>query len=45
MNKPPRRYPPVYEHIFPVALGLVGVLVLVLLLITLAVALRWIAWT
>lgn len=44
MNKSPRRYPPVYERLLPIALGLVALLVLVLLVVTLAIALRWIAW-
>lgn len=42
MEKPrsPREYPPIYEKMIPVALGIIGTVVIVLLLITIAVALR-----
>jgi len=42
MEKPKssREYPPVYEKMIPVALGIIGTVVIVLLLITIAVALR-----
>jgi hypothetical protein len=38
--KSPRRYPPLYEKVFPVALGFLGVVIVVLLIVTIAVALR-----
>lgn len=38
--KSPRQYPPLYEKAFPVALGILGIVIAVLLLITIAVALR-----
>lgn len=42
MEKPrsPREYPPIYEKLIPVALGIIGTVVIVLLLITITVALR-----
>ena len=39
-TKSPRRYPPVYEKVFPLALGFLGVVLVTLLVITVAVALR-----
>ncbi len=39
-SKSPREYPPMYEKLIPVALGIIGTIVIVLLLITIAVALR-----
>ncbi len=45
MDKPPRRYPPLYERLFPIALAVINVLILVLLILTIAIALRWIPWT
>jgi len=35
-----RRYPPVYERLIPIALWAIGTVVVILLLITIAVALR-----
>lgn len=39
-TKSPRQYPPVYEKIFPYALGFIGLVLVTLLVITVAVALR-----
>ena len=39
-SKSPREYPPLYEKLIPVALGVIGTIVIVLLMITIAVALR-----
>lgn len=39
-SKSSREYPPVYEKIIPIALWTIGTVVFVLLLITIAVALR-----
>ncbi len=39
-TKSPRQYPPLYEKVFPVVLGLLGIVVAALLVITVAVALR-----
>jgi len=39
-SKSSREYPPVYEKIIPIALWAIGTVVFVLLLITIAVALR-----
>lgn len=39
-SKTSREYPPVYEKIIPIALWVIGTIVVVLLLITIAVALR-----
>ena len=39
-TKSPRQYPPVYEKAFPVVLSALGVVIVVLLVITVAVALR-----
>ena len=36
----PRRYPPLYEKIFPIVLGFLVVVIVTLLVITVAVALR-----
>jgi hypothetical protein len=38
--KPPRQYPPVYEKVFPIVLGFLGVVIVTLLVITIAVSLR-----
>ena len=38
--KSPRQYPPLYEKIFPIVLGFLGIVILILLIITVAVALR-----
>jgi hypothetical protein len=38
--KSPRQYPPLYERIFPIVLGLLGIVIVTLLVITIAVALR-----
>ncbi len=38
--KIPRQYPPLYEKIFPIVLGFLGIVVVTLLVITVAVALR-----
>ena len=38
--KSPREYPPLYEKIFPYVLGFLGIVVVTLLIITFAVALR-----
>ena len=40
MNKPTpkRQYPPIYEKLVPIALGLLGVIILGVLIFTLAVA-------
>ena len=40
--KSPRQYPPMYEKIFPIALGFLGVVLAILLIITVAVALRFV---
>lgn len=39
-SKPSREYPPVYEKIIPIALWVIGMVVTVLILVTIAVALR-----
>ena len=39
-TKSPRQYPPLYEKAFPVVLGILGVVISILLVITVAVALR-----
>jgi len=39
-TKSPRQYPPAYEKIFPFVLGFLGLVLLTLLVITVAVALR-----
>jgi hypothetical protein len=39
-SKSPREYPPIYERLIPVALWVIGTVVTVLILITIAVALR-----
>ena len=39
-TKSPREYPPIYEKAFPVVLGILGVVIAILLVITVAVALR-----
>ncbi|HSG45766.1 MAG TPA: hypothetical protein VLA72_21695 [Anaerolineales bacterium] len=39
-SKISREYPPVYERLIPIALWTIGTVVFVLLLITIAVALR-----
>ena len=39
-TKSPRQYPPIYEKAFPVVLGMLGVVIVILLVITVAVALR-----
>jgi hypothetical protein len=44
MAKSPRRYPPVYERLLPIALTVIGLLILILLAMTVAVALHWIQW-
>ncbi|MGD8405047.1 MAG: hypothetical protein PVJ21_15405 [Anaerolineales bacterium] len=38
--KSPREYPPIYEKVFPVVLGFLGIVIVTLLVITVAVALR-----
>ncbi len=38
--KPSRQYPPLYEKAFPIVLGFLGIVVVTLLVITVAVALR-----
>ena len=38
--KSPRQYPPFYEKVFPVVLGILGIVIVILLMITVAVALR-----
>ena len=38
--KSPRQYPPMYEKIFPIVLGFLGVVIVTLLVVTIAVALR-----
>lgn len=35
-----RQYPPLYEKVFPFVLGVLGVIIVTLLIITVAVALR-----
>ena len=40
-SKDVRKYPPVYEKIIPVALWAIGTIVVILLLITIAVALTY----
>ena len=39
-TKSHRQYPPLYEKVFPVVLGLLGIVIAALLVITVAVALR-----
>lgn len=39
-NKPPHRYPHVYEKIFPYVLGFLGIVIVALLVVTVVVALR-----
>ena len=38
--KSPRQYPPLYEKVFPIVLGFLGIVIVTLLIITIAVALR-----
>jgi hypothetical protein len=38
--KSPREYPPLYEKVFPYVLGFLGIVIVTLLVITVAVALR-----
>lgn len=38
--KSPRQYPPLYEKVFPLVLGILGIVIVILLMITVAVALR-----
>ena len=38
--KSSRKYPPLYEKAFPIALGIIGAILVTLLIATLAVALR-----
>ena len=38
--KSPRQYPPLYEKAFPYVLGFLGIVIVMLLVITVAVALR-----
>ena len=38
--KPSRNYPPMYEKAIPIILGFLGITVVILLLITIAVALQ-----
>lgn len=39
-TKSPRQYPPMYEKVFPIVLGFLGIVIVTLLAITVAVALR-----
>jgi len=39
-TKSPRQYPPLYEKAFPIILGFLGIVIVTLLIITVAVALR-----
>ena len=39
-TKSSRQYPPIYEKAFPIVLGVLGIVIAVLLVITVAVALR-----
>ena len=39
-TKSPRQYPPIYEKAFPVVLSALGIVIVILLVITVAVALR-----
>ena len=39
-SKTSREYPPIYERLIPIALWTIGTVVFILLLITIAVALR-----
>ena len=39
-TKSPRQYPPLYEKAFPIVLGFLGIVIITLLIITVAVALR-----
>ena len=39
-TKSSRQYPPIYEKAFPVVLSVLGVVIVILLVITVAVALR-----
>ena len=38
--KSPCEYPPLYEKVFPIVLGFLGIVIVTLLIITVAVALR-----
>ncbi len=40
--KSPRQYPPLYEKVFPIVLGILGIVIVILLVITVAVALRFV---
>ncbi|GAB4426187.1 MAG: hypothetical protein Kow002_15550 [Anaerolineales bacterium] len=44
-TKSPRQYPPLYEKLLPIALWVIGIMGVILLVITVAVALRLIATT
>ena len=39
-SKTSRKYPPIYEKIIPVALWIIGTVIVIMLLITIAVALQ-----
>jgi len=39
-TKSPRQYPPIYEKVIPIILGVLGIVIVILLVITVAVALR-----
>ena len=39
-SKSARRYPPIYEKIIPIALWTIGTVIVIMLLITIAVALQ-----
>ena len=36
----PRQYPPLYEKAFPIVLGFMSIVIVILLIVTVAVALR-----
>ncbi len=38
--KSPRQYPNLYEKLFPIVLGFLGIIIVMLLIVTIAVALR-----
>ena len=39
-TKSPRQYPPMYEKVFPLALGALGLVIAALLVVTIAVAMQ-----
>ena len=39
-SKTPREYPPIYEKVIPIALWVIGSVIIIMLVITIAVALQ-----